>query len=520
MPPGQLPVPRGQIVACRPTIPAGALLPHPDRSVNPGPYSRSQVSREAWSAPSERWGLIMHRRQSSAALASHWRADVLRTNLWLVPGIEVLAAVALFAGTLSLDRAAYRGDFGLPAWVISGTADAARQILTAIAAALITVVGVVFSIILVTLTLASTQFGPRMLRNFIRDRGTQLTLGTFVATFVYAVLVLVSIGPGPHGDFVPHIGVTVTIALMVAALGVLIYFIHHTATSIQLPQVIASIAADLSEAIDVQGGPDARSVWAGDQERGPSPAELTRRMEAAGGVVRAPASGYLQFIRHRVLVQLATEADAVIVLNYRPGHFLVQGHPFALVWPPEAAARVSHVLGRAHITGPNRTLTQDISFGIDQLVEIAIRALSPAVNDTFTALTCIDWLADSLCKITVRWNPGRVHRDSDGFIRVISAEPSHERLVQRAFEKIRQASQGMPAVMIRQLDALAKIMTDTSSAGQRQVLLDQAAMIQRASERSVPEGADRQDVRRRYEEVLAAGDRPAAGDRAASTTPG
>src|ERR1022692_2081672 len=144
----------------------------------------------------------MHRRSSSSALGAHWRSDVLRTNLWLVPGIEVLAALMLFGATLSLDRAAYRGDFGLPSWVISGTADAARQILTAIAAAVITVVGVVFSIILVTLTLASTQFGPRMLRNFIRDRGTQLTLGTFVATFVYAVLVLVSIGPGSRGDHV------------------------------------------------------------------------------------------------------------------------------------------------------------------------------------------------------------------------------------------------------------------------------------------------------------------------------
>jgi|SRR5450755_3758185 uncharacterized membrane protein len=450
----------------------------------------------------------MNRRSSSSVLGSHWRSEALRTNLWLVPGIEVLAAIALFAGTLSLDRAAYHGDFGLPAWVISGTADGARQILTAIAAAVITVVGVVFSIILVTLTLASTQFGPRMLRNFIRDRGTQLTLGTFVATFVYAVLVLVSIGPGPHGDFVPHIGITVTLALMAAALGVLIYFIHHTATSIQLPQVIASIARDLSGAIRVQGGYDAPAGLAGDRERGPSLAELTARMQAGGGVVRAPESGYLQFIRHRVLVQFAAGADAVIALNYRPGHFLVQGHPFAVVWPPQAAERVSHALGRAHITGPNRTLTQDVSFGVDQLVEIAIRALSPAVNDTFTALTCIDWLADSLCKITARWNPARVHRDSDGFIRVITAEPSHERLVQRAFEKIRQASAGMPAVMIRQLDALVKIMTDTSSTAQRQVLLDQAAMILRASKRSVPEEADRDDIRQQYEQVLTASQQP------------
>ena len=138
----------------------------------------------------------MRRGVWSSALGSHWRREVLRTNLWFVPGVEVAAAIALFAGTLALDKAAYHGDFGLPAWVISGSADAARQTLTAVAAAVITVVGVVFSIILVTLTLASTQFGPRMLRNFIRDRGTQLTLGTFVATFIYAVLVLVSIGPG------------------------------------------------------------------------------------------------------------------------------------------------------------------------------------------------------------------------------------------------------------------------------------------------------------------------------------
>src|SRR5580692_4724739 len=191
----------------------------------------------------------MHRHRSSPALAAHWRSEALRTNLWLVPGIEVVAAIVLFAGTLALDKAAYRGAFGLPSWVIGGSADGARQILTAIAAAVITVVGVVFSIILVTLTLASTQFGPRMLRTFIRDRGIQVTLGTFVATFVYAVLALVAIGPGRRGDFVPHLSITVTLALTAADLGVLIFFIDHIAKSIQLPQVIASIARDLSNAI-------------------------------------------------------------------------------------------------------------------------------------------------------------------------------------------------------------------------------------------------------------------------------
>jgi uncharacterized membrane protein len=456
----------------------------------------------------------MHRGFWSSALGSHWRREVLRTNLWLVPAVEVVAAIGLFVATTAVDRAAYHGVFTLPSWVISGTADAARQILTAIAAAVITVVGVVFSIILVTLTLASTQFGPRMLRNFVRDRGTQLTLGTFVATFVYAVLVLVSIGPGAQGDFVPHVGVTVTLALMVADLAVLIYFIHHVATAIQLPQVIASIARDLAEAIETQGGDDGAAGTAVGGT-GPSSTELLSRMEAAGGVVTAADSGYLQFIRLGSLVRFAEEAGLVICLNHRPGHFIVQGQPIGTVWPPEAAARVNEALGRAHITGPYRTLTQDVSFGIDQLVEIAIRALSPAVNDTFTAMTCVDWLGDNLCKIVKRWHPTRVHRDRHGFIRVIAAQPTYERLVQRSFEKIREASTGMPAIMIRELDAIAKIMTETSSPGQRRVLLDQAGMIQRANERSVPEEADRADVRRSFETVLMIEARLAGRERAA-----
>ena len=432
----------------------------------------------------------MYRGVLSSGLGSHWRREVLRTSLWFVPALEVGAAIVLFAGTLAVDQGAYHGDFTLPGWVISGSADAARQILTTIAAALITVIGVVFSIILLTLTLASNQFGPRMLRNFIRDRGTQLTLGTFVATFVYAVLVLGSIGVGSHGEFVPHVGVTVTLGLMVADLAVLIYFIHHTAVSIQLPQVIASIAADLAEAIKEQGSGNPEPH----PKVGPAAAELVARAEESGAVLLAPVSGYVQFIRHQDLVRLATE--------HRPGHFVVHGHRFATVWPPEAAPLVRQALGRAHIVGPHRTLSQDVSFGIDQLVEIALRALSAAVNDTFTALTCIDWLGENLCKIVAQWHPARVHRDDRGFIRVIAAEPSYDRLVQRSFEKLRQSSLGQPAVMIRLLDALARIMAETTSEGQRRVLLEQAEMINRACERSVPEAGDRADIQRRYEVVL------------------
>jgi uncharacterized membrane protein len=236
-------------------------------------------------------------------------------------------------------------------------------------------------------------------------------------------------------------------------------------------------------------------------DNGPSPDVLQARLDRDGTVVLAPAGGYLRFVRHATLVRIAASCDAVIRLHYRPGHFLTHGHPMATVWPPEAADMIGHRLERVHITGPLRTLSQDIAFGIDQLVEIAIRALSPAVNDTFTALTCVDWLGDSLCKIAVDWDPHRYHRDGNGEIRLITAPVSYERLVQRSFEKVRQAASGMPAVLIRQLDALHKVMA-VAPASRTEILLDQAAMIQRLNLSTVREPADQADVTARYEALL------------------
>jgi uncharacterized membrane protein len=359
-------------------------------------------------------------------------------------------------------------------------------------------VTLVFSITIVTLTLASTQFGPRMLRNFIRDWITQFTLGSFVATFVYAILALVSIGPSSHGEFIPHLSVTVTMALVVLDVAVLVVFIDHIAKSIQLPRVIASIAHDLSRAIEAEVAPRTLA------KAGPSLGEMLVRLDEDSGVVRAPSSGYLQYVSLRTLIDISARSHAVIRLLYRPGHFLVEGQPLADVWPAAAAPGVARALGGAHATGPHRTLTQDLSFAVDQLVEIAIRALSPAVNDTFTALACIDWLGDGLCKLASGWHPATVHRDAAGHVRVITVTVGFRRLVERSHDKIRQASRGMPAVMIRQLDGLAKVMAYTTSSEQREVLCEQAAMILRASEESVPEEADRADVRRRHDTVLAA----------------
>ena len=421
----------------------------------------------------------------------------MRTTFWLVPTILVVVAGVLFAVTFEIDLAAYHRHLTLPFWIRTGSADAGRQVLSAIAAAVITVVGVVFSITILALTLASQQFGPRMMRNFVRDLGNQVTLGVFVGTFVYAVLALGSI----TGNFVPHLSITVAEALLLVDIAVLIYFIHHIAKSIQLPEVIAGIARDHLRSIDAEfpvqsadGVPSVSPAGAGK-----SVPELLRLIEERGGVVPATASGYLQFVGYAQLVEIAARTDAVIRLDHRPGHFLVAGRPLATVWPQGAVKQVALDLAEAHVTGPHRTLMQDPVFAIDQLVEIAIRALSPAVNDTFTALTCIDWLAAGLSRISGRTLMEGVYRDRFGRVRLIESDPSYPRMVNRAFDKVRQAARGMPAVIIRMMDSLATIMEETTSPEQRRTLMRQADMIFLSAKESVSEPNDLEDIRSRYE---------------------
>jgi uncharacterized membrane protein len=433
-----------------------------------------------------------------------WRWEALRTTFWLVPTILVFVAALLFLLTFEIDLAAYHRHIRLPSWIRTGGADAGRQVLIAIAAAVITVIGVVFSITILALTLASQQFGPRMMRNFIRDVGNQMTLGVFVGTFVYSVLALGSIAGDPRGNFVPHLSIATAEALLLVDLGVLIYFIHHIAKSIQLPEVIAGIARDLTRAIDAEFPPDDPDAEGATGESvGRSVDELLQLIDERGAVVPSDASGYLQFVGYAQLVDIASRTDSVIRLDHRPGHFIASGQSLATVWPGGAAGQVALALSKAHVTGPHRTLMQDPVFAIDQLVEIAIRALSPAVNDTFTALTCIDWLSAGLSQVSSRTLSEGVYRDRFHRVRLIETDPSYSRMVNRAFDKIRQASRGMPAVLIRMLDALTSIASEATSPEQRGVLRRQAEMILRIAVESVPEANDLEDVRTRYRRLIA-----------------
>ena len=288
----------------------------------------------------------------------------------------------------------------------TGDADAARTILTAIAAAIITVVGVVFSVTILALTLASTQFGPRMLRNFIRDRGTQATLGIFVATFVFSVLALGSVTSAADGNFVPHISVTVALGLTLLDLGVLIYFIHHVATLDPGHRGRLRHRRDLDRALT-----QLRSEIEyddADPRLGALLGVVGRAATAAGHGGRR-ASGVIEWLpagnRPPRTRRVAAANDAVVRMAHRPGHFVVRGRPLAAVWPPEAVPGDRHRI-RARAGDRTRTARCSRIFSSRSTSSSRSRCARcrPAVNDTFTALTCIDWLGDALCKLTTIWD--------------------------------------------------------------------------------------------------------------------
>ncbi|CAN5828014.1 DUF2254 domain-containing protein [soil metagenome] len=429
--------------------------------------------------------------------------ETTRSSYWFVPTIMTVGAVALAFAMLALD-----GKFGAEvvddlSWIFSGGPEGARQVLSTVASSMITVAGVAFSITIVALSLASSQFGPRVLYNFMRDTGNQVVLGTFIATFIYCLLILRSVqGEYEGSSFVPAMSVTMGVMLAVASLGVLIFFIHHTAISIQAPQIIAAIHHDICGAIE-------RLFPAHVGEPvGPSAGEDAEpeNFQAESWPLRAPGSGYLQAVDDDKLMELAKEHDVMLRLECRPGHFVTPGQPILRVWPAERLVdRVRDELCTTFVLGPQRTHVQDAEFAINQLVEIAVRALSTGINDPFTATNCIDQLSAALTVVAGRAFPSPYRRDDQGALRVIATkQPTFGGMVDAAFNQIRQNSHSVPAVTVRLLEALASIAENTGREDYREVLRRHADMIRRGSLAELAEENDRQDVEERYWTVLEA----------------
>lgn len=401
-------------------------------------------------------------------------ADTLRSSYWFLPGLMASAAIVLSFVTVAVDQRfpTVLDELGIG----SGGVDGARGLLETAAGSLITVAGVSFSIAIVLMSLAASQFGPRLLRTFMRDKGNQVVLGVFVATFLYCLLVLRTIRSDDSGGlFVPHLSVSISVVLTVASLAVFIYFIHHAAQLIQVSHIIASVGRDLEDVID-RVVPDERTTE--DDGQNTATPSTPPMPPARGRPVRADSAGYVQLIDHQSLLDAAVERDLLVRLTVRAGSHVVPATVLAEVWPAERVDDAAADAIRAAIVwGDQRTEQQDIDFGFQQLEQIALRALSPAINDPFTAGICVDQLGVALCRLAERPRPSTVTTDDAGHPRVIAQGLTFGALLASAFDEIRRSGRDIPYILVRLLGTLERIAERAYRRVDLEALRKQAALV-------------------------------------------
>lgn len=434
-------------------------------------------------------------------LQKYW--ETLRGSYWFVPTLMALGAVALAYGLVRVDQRSGETLIDQVGWIYSGGPEGARAVLSTIAGSVIGVAGVTFSITIAALTLASSQFGPRLLANFMRDTGNQVVLGTFIATFLYCLLVLRTIRGVEDASFVPQLSVTAGVGLAIASLGVLIFFIHHVALSIQAPQVVHNVAADLHHTIE-QMYPQQIGSGPREVEPGPDRQQVPESFEKHNAPVLSHHNGYIQAVGDERLMELATEHDVVLRIEHAPGNWVVRDQPLVRIWPDsKASSELRDEIAEAFILGHRRTNVQDLAFTIHQLVEVAVRALSPGINDPFTAIQCVDQLSAGLVHLAGVDFPAAMRVDEAGKLRVIARDgPTFRGMVDAAFNQIRQYGRDSVAVTIRLLEAIETVLPFTRYEEQRAALLRQAEMILEGAEMAIPEGQDIADVKSRYNRVL------------------
>jgi uncharacterized membrane protein len=396
--------------------------------------------------------------------------DDLRSGLWFVPGLLASLAVVMAWTVLRLDRWAADSDVGELAWAFSGGADSARQILATIAGSMVTVAGVTFSVTVVALTLAAGQYSPRILGNFMRDRFNQLVLGAFIGTFVYSLLVLRSIRGGDEA-YVPAVGVTVAIILAIASLGLLILFIHHIAVSIQVSSMIQSVHGETSAELDAVFGRSATAV-------GPAWIRTEILPVPQGFRIHAGADGYVQRVDTEAIVEAAEAGDVTVEMLVGPGDFSARGTPLAVAdrEPVDPDALVGGVRG-ACLVGRQRTIPQDPAFGFRQLVDIAVKALSPGINDPTTAANCVDALTSLLASLADRDWPSTDFEGEDGVIRLHMPHATFGDYLALAFTEIRRYARTDLAVTLAVLEGLGRVATTTRRPDRREALWREARAV-------------------------------------------
>ncbi len=389
------------------------------------------------------------------------------------------------------------------ALVYGGGPEGARAVLSLVASSMITVAGVVFSITIVALTLASQQFGPRLLRNFMKDRGNQIVLGTFIGTFLYCILILPNIVGQEGTKFVPYFSVNMGMLLAVNSLIVLIYFIHHIPALMQVSTVINEVTQQLLQTIRTFF-PDEFNEGATSNKPALSQGEeLRKKIQSKGINIAANQSGYIQAIDYEGLLQHSIEHDLAILIQFRPGHFLIKNSSVAQILSDEDRPDLNNkIVNSALFLGEKRTPTQDIEYAISELVEIALRALSPGINDPRTAINCIDRLSEGIAELASRKISLPYFYDSDDKLRVMGQPQTFRSAIDQSFNEIRQIGRGNTAICIRLLEVLKEILPHTYRDTDRQAMHIHADMILRSCRDSIKEECDLEQAESRYQDFL------------------
>jgi uncharacterized membrane protein len=421
----------------------------------------------------------------------------LRSRFWFLPSLIVVVSIAFAVALIEAHSAGT--DHWLTRWprLFGAGAEGARGMMATIAGSMMTVVGVTFSMILVVLAMASSQYTSRILRNFMRSRVTQVVLGIFAGIFTYSLIVLRTIRSGDEGAFVPSLAVFFGFVLALGGIGALMFFIHHIASSIQASSIIASIAQETIAAIDRLFPEQLGQGPGNDDDEQP----LRRLAQRKWQAVPAGESGYIQSVNNAALLRLARDRKTIVRMEHGIGEFVVQNTPLAslaLEDPPdqETMAALQGIFSISRY----RTVEQDAAFGIRQIVDVALKALSPGINDTTTAVTCVDYLTVILARLAPRHIPSS-HRYEEGELRVIAEGPSFANLLAESFDQIRRNAKGDVAIMSRMLDALQTIATLTASPFRRRAIGEQVQWIAELAERTVESAHDRARIETRLAHV-------------------
>lgn len=374
------------------------------------------------------------KRRPARRSGSVWHFELrerLRTSLWFVPTLLVLSAALLGIALLVLD---HQLQGRVPeALAFRGGSSGARQVVSTIAGSIVSFIAVVFSITILVLQIASSQFSPRVLRNFMRDRRSQVPLGFFLGTLVYALVVLWGIrseGEGSDDAFVPTLAITGAYAMLLTSLGIFVFYINHVAHSIRVSSLVEQIGDEAREAID-RRYPDPFTARSDEM----AAAARAWRDAHTGSPIASAGFGVVLAVQEEALVDAAQRAGGCVQVIPWSGRFLASGSPIAAWHGPEDALRDLDV-ARFVSLGKERTLEQDVAFGVRQLVDIAERALSPGVNDPTTAVAALDQLHELLRRLGGRAFPEELRHDSNGVLRLVLHERTWEDFVDLALAEI------------------------------------------------------------------------------------